>query len=119
MRRFDGQRYGRFDFDDHIHCVSNGLRLPGLHSLLRPEGLLLHLCNHIRTELYPVCAELQATGLLERSLETTASSQEGLDKKHRRRREDPQTSENCDLPPEDLASKQMFNLLCVYNKRKN
>lgn len=32
---------------------------------------------------------------------------------------DPQTSENCDLPPEDLASKQMFILLCVYNKQKN
>lgn len=83
VRRFNGQRHGRFDLDDHIHRVSNGLHLPGLHSLLRPEGLLHHLCDHIRTELHLVCAELQATGLLERSLETTASSQEGLDKKTR------------------------------------
>ncbi len=38
-----------------------------------------HLHHHIRTELHPVGAQLQATGLLERGLEAAAPRQAGLE----------------------------------------
>uniref|UniRef100_A0AAZ3Q723 vitamin-K-epoxide reductase (warfarin-sensitive) n=1 Tax=Oncorhynchus tshawytscha TaxID=74940 RepID=A0AAZ3Q723_ONCTS len=53
------------DRHDDVHPIGDGLALPGLHPLLRPQGLLHHLHHHIRTELHSLYAQLQATGLLE------------------------------------------------------
>lgn len=86
MCRNDGECHGSPDPHEHVHRLSDGIPLPGLHSLLRSEGLLRHLCHHICTELHSLCPQLQATCLLERGLEATAPSQAGLRRKKQRRK---------------------------------
>lgn len=72
--RHDCECDGRPDSHDHVHRLSDGLGVPGLHPLLCPERLLHHLHYHICTELHSTRAQLQEAGLLERGLEATAKA---------------------------------------------
>lgn len=76
--RNDCECNGRPHPHDDLHPVGGGLALPGLHPLLCPKGLVRHLRHHVRAELYSLCPQLQATGLLERGLEAAAAGQAGL-----------------------------------------
>nr|XP_054108441.1 vitamin K epoxide reductase complex subunit 1-like protein 1 isoform X2 [Callithrix jacchus] len=63
---------------DVLHRVGRGVPVPGLHSVLCAEGVLHHLCHHVRAELHSPHRQLQTTSLLERGLETAAAAQAGL-----------------------------------------
>ncbi|XP_064231683.1 vitamin K epoxide reductase complex subunit 1-like protein 1 isoform X2 [Aotus nancymaae] len=76
--RHDSKCRRGFDPHDILHHVGRGIPVPGLHSVLRAEGVLHHLCHHVCAELHSSHYQLQTTSLLERGLETAAAAQAGL-----------------------------------------
>ncbi|XP_033027381.1 vitamin K epoxide reductase complex subunit 1-like protein 1 isoform X2 [Lacerta agilis] len=76
--RYDGKCGSGASPHDVFHSVGNRILVPGLHSVLCPEGILHYLRCHVLAELHSPYHQLQTTSLLERSLEAATPAQTGL-----------------------------------------
>nr|XP_034994653.1 vitamin K epoxide reductase complex subunit 1-like protein 1 isoform X1 [Zootoca vivipara] len=75
---YDGKCGSGASPHDVFHSVGNRILVPGLHSVLCPEGILHYLRCHVLAELHSLYHQLQTTSLLERSLEAATPAQTGL-----------------------------------------